>query len=501
MTSVVRHIGEAREVARWEALDWAARELAPALNAAHEDVEVSVRPTFILGAPSGAGDRETELGTALTGVEGPFRIQSANAVAYVGAPRLAAAHALELMAEAAADAEDSSRTGVRDVVIQPYDVPVRNDRRYPTLTGELSTENAYPISYLDPKDGVARVVFGAGDDLATRADALRFCPRHPDLMPDFSQPDDVLRNGQKVFHAVSGPPDALVVSEHPLDVARADRTLDGVGGVVSIENQTIYPGVHRDGVRTVTCAMLLRGHPFAFAPLLADAVERLRDAPASLGGGGGRQPWSLCFALVLPATGETARPRLVITDLHEVPRPDAPAAPDAHLTLLTTETALGLGAFEETHDLVYVPPERFDVARSREIAAEIAAANAHLTGEGRRFVLIVPGRLGSTDRSLGVPVRWRDISSASVQIEVALDDFNVEESHGTHFFRELTGHGVGYLHVSLAQRGAVIHWDRLASLAAAYEGTFVRHVRLDEPPLRIWIDGANARGIVAVGAH
>jgi hypothetical protein len=170
--------------------------------------------------------------------------------------------------------------------------------------------------------------------------------------------------------------------------------------------------------------------------------------------------------------------------------------------VVSTEVALGNGRYDDLCDVVYVPPERFDRGVTVAIAAEVADINARLKAAGTPYLLLGPGRWGSADRWLGIPVRWDQISGAQVIVETDLPDFKVTPSEGTHFFQNLTSFQVGYLTVNHGRPRTVCRWDRLDDMDAVWEGQFVRHLRL-EAPLDILIDGRSRRGVIrqAVGPH
>jgi hypothetical protein len=163
--------------------------------------------------------------------------------------------------------------------------------------------------------------------------------------------------------------------------------------------------------------------------------------------------------------------------------------------LVATEVALGNGRHHDVHDIVYVRPDRFDRARTREIAQEVAAVNRRLLEEGRPYILLGPGRWGTSDHWLGVPVRWDQISGARVIVETDLPDFRVTPSEGSHFFHNLTSFHVGYLTVNHGAPPARCDWAWLDAQPVAWEGTFLRQVRL-ETPLEVVIDGRNRRAVV-----
>jgi hypothetical protein len=403
------------------------------------------------------------------------------------------------------EADAAERRGPADpgsepvILLQPILGNRREDRYYPDVSGILLSENHYPVSYLRREDGIAYVALGLGYRLRASMQALRFSPAYPDVMPDFSTPKDVLKHTQRRFHAVDlsgsaggsadGQPAAF-----GLDVALADGTLAPVGGVVSLENQIIYPGVHRPGVRVVTFAQLLKSTVLPLPAVLSALLEALRE--------GSPVPFAVRFALSLsndPGRGDPHR--LVVERVERMARPgkreedfgDPPTGPTD--VLCRSESAMGDGEYAGIHDVVYVPPDRFDRLRSAEMAREIAALNARLTRLERPYALVGPGRWGTAERSLGVPVLWTDIAGAHVIVEAGIEGFDVEYSRGTHFFRELTYHDVGYLHVNPQRADERIDWQALAAAPVESEGAFSRHVTF-ESPLWIYLDGRSGRGVI-----
>ncbi|MFH1279137.1 MAG: hypothetical protein ABIK65_12255 [Candidatus Eisenbacteria bacterium] len=390
--------------------------------------------------------------------------------------------------------EDLGGEAAAPIVVREVPGRERNGRYYPDISGLLLGENYYPISYLKPMEGIAYVSLGLGAPNRAHRGALRFSPAHPDLMPDFSTPADILRNSQRNFLALDPADPSAGPLEFDLGVAMKDGALAPVGSVYSRENQALYPGVGREGVKVVTFAPMLRGGGFPLAKILKELLDRFREAfreplavefAVSLGGGsaGGREHRFIVERVTAQWTGEEGAPEPL--DL-ESPGDDL---------LCSSGAALGNGTFPGIRDILCVCPDRFDVSKSHDIGREVGRFDRGLREGGRPYVLIGSGRWGTSDRWLGVPVTWGDISGARIQVEVGLEDFNVESSRGTHFFRELTFHRIGALHIGPGNPRDRIDWDYLQTAPTASEGEFVRHIALDEP-LRIRIDGRRGRAAI-----
>jgi hypothetical protein len=164
-------------------------------------------------------------------------------------------------------------------------------------------------------------------------------------------------------------------------------------------------------------------------------------------------------------------------------------------TIVATEVALGHGRYREIRDVVFVDPGRFDRGRTPAISREVGEINRRLAAEQRPYLLLGPGRWGSADRWLGIPVAWADISGAAVIVETDLEDFKVTPSQGTHFFQNLTSFQVGYLTVNQSSGGGRIDWGWLEAQAPLAGTEWLRHLRF-EAPIEVLIDGPSGRAVV-----
>lgn len=172
------------------------------------------------------------------------------------------------------------------------------------------------------------------------------------------------------------------------------------------------------------------------------------------------------------------------------------ASVDTSEALIYAESALGIGAMHDISDIVYVKPDTFDSLSTERIADELLALNLRMREEGRSYILVGPGRWGSSDPFLGVPVKWTHISEAKVIVECGIERFEVEPSQGTHFFQNVTSLGVGYLTINPFRGDGSFRISRLDAQPAVYEGTYLRQVRF-EPPLKVYIDGRSNKGIIS----
>jgi hypothetical protein len=370
---------------------------------------------------------------------------------------------------------------------------------YPHFSGVAHSSNFYPAAGMAPEDGVATVALGLGRTVVEGGKSLRFSPKHPHVLPQFGTTEDWLECSQRNFFAVDvsnpdrypGRNDDFNLSLLELSDAERHGTLAPVGSIYSAENDAVYDGIHRPGVRLVSFAHVLKADIFPLAEILQLLLELGRRTMSA--------EVEIEFAVVL-GDGRLTSHQFGFLQIRPLAAGyDAPDIPDdlMHLpgTLVATEVALGNGSIEGIADILYVPVSRFDRSKTREIAEEINQLNKEFIKSGTPYMLIGPGRWGSSDRWLGIPVRWDMISAAQLIVETDLTDFKVTPSQGSHFFQNLTSFQIGYMTVNSETGSGRLDYDWIDSQPAVSEGEFVRHVRLQEG-VRIMIDGRSRRGVV-----
>lgn len=378
---------------------------------------------------------------------------------------------------------------IQQIVGRPH-----GDRFYPNFAGVVRSYNFYPFRDQRPEDGVAMVALGLGQLVVEGGAALRFCPAYPQVLPQINAGRGFLDQSQRFFYAIDLRRDPVLTRDGAvvrldLDEAERDGTLAPVGSVWSPENDALYDGIHREGVRAVTFAHVLKSEIFPLAAILRRALEIGR---AGMGG-----PVELEFAANLFPDGGgefallQARPYGLSGGLEPVEIDPTPR----ESYLLYSERALGNGTMRNLRDVVYVKPAAFDSGSTRQIAAEINACNDALTSDGREYLLIGPGRWGTANPWLGIPVVWSQISGARVIVETTLEDFLVDPSQGSHFFHNLTSLGAAYLAVDPRSGRDHVDWDWIESQPQVSETQFVRHVRCDAA-FEVRIDGRTSRAAV-----
>lgn len=369
---------------------------------------------------------------------------------------------------------------------------------YPDLAGTARSTNYYPIREMRPEEGIATVALGLGRTVVEGERALRFSPAHPQWLPQLSTPEDVLENAQRDFWAldVERAPDFLDPEPNanlvrlPLSVAEAQGRLWPVASVYDPDSHAIREGLDRPGTRLVTFAPILKHRLFPLPEIL--------EALMALGRAGMAGPVEIEFAADLqPEDGGPRRFAFLqirpLVSLEATGRVDLDAVP-AEAVFIRSPRALGSGRIGDIRDIVAVRMDRFDRAHTREVAAEVGAMNAGLLRAGRPYLLIGPGRWGSADRWLGIPVSWYQISGARVIVECDLDGAAVEPSQGTHFFHNMTSLGIGYF-TAHGRNGARVDWAWLDAQTPVEAGEWVAHYRL-EGPLEVLIDGRQGAGLV-----
>ena len=373
-------------------------------------------------------------------------------------------------------------------------------RYYPAFAGVMQSYNYYPVPPLEAEDPIAHIALGLGKTIVEGYTALRFSPAHPHNLHQFSTLGDFLGNSQKQFVALrTGQQDAtLHYEEEPalhtagIEEAEADGSLELVGSTYSAENDRIYDGISEPGRRLVTFAPLLKNEVLPLAEIMREISALGKEAM-----GCNIEMEFVCdydhvsgaalFNIV------QMRPMVSRSPIKKVSLKDI--SPDRLLCL--SAKALGNGAQRDIADLVYVIPEKFDALKTREIAEEIGEINARLREEGRPYLVIGPGRWGSSDPSLGIPVKWHHISGSRIIIEAAYGDFVVDPSYGTHFFHNVTSLGIGYFTINETGPDAFINWEKLLAEKPLAELKYIRHLRF-AGPLDIRIDGSEGRAAVAV---
>jgi len=389
------------------------------------------------------------------------------------------------------------------VIIQHLIGRPHSGRFYPSFAGVAQSYNYYPFGRIQSQDGAARVALGLGMTVVEGRGGLRFCPKYPRHLPQFSSVDDILKNAQKTFAALpmgetNGDPHSRYRPKlYPVKQAQLDQTLDPIGSIYSHENHTIHDGVARPGTPIVTFAGVLKHQLFPLPELLNELLEIGTKAMIT--------PIEIEFAVDLERPDQQPRTFACLqmrplAVMRELTRTDLSRIDRRHL-LCQSPRAMGNGRIKGIADVVCIVPELFDRKHSRKTADAVADLNAFLRMEGRPYVLIGPGRWGSADPWLGIPVNWGQIAGARIIVETGFSGLSVTPSEGSHFFHNMTAFHVGYLTVNPDSGEGLIDWQWLLGQEVLRSGANgLRWIRLKEPVLGL-IDGQSCSGVIVKSAR
>ncbi|GAB4247303.1 MAG: PEP/pyruvate-binding domain-containing protein [Thermoleophilia bacterium] len=382
------------------------------------------------------------------------------------------------------------------VIVQKVVGSTHGNRFYPDVSGVARSYNYYPAPPMAAEDGIATVALGLGKTVVGGERAQSFCPKYPRHMMH-SAVRDILQNSQRHFWTLvlDGDIDGLVPEAWEqrlgLEVAESDGTLAPVASTYDPENDAVYDGVARKGVRLVTFAPLLKFNLFPLPEIIQMLLE--------LGSRGMAMPVEIEFAVKLSNVPGVPnefgflqlRPMGLSRELEELDIGEV----EREALVCRSAGILGHGVLDTIRDVVVIDVDRFDRTQTLAVAHEVAQQNGELVREGRPYVLIGVGRWGSADPWLGIPVSWDQISGAKVIVESELKDIAVAPSQGSHFFQNLTSFGVGYFSVNSEDEASFVDWGWLAAQPALHEGRFVRHLRF-ERPLVVRMNGKKREGVV-----
>lgn len=372
-------------------------------------------------------------------------------------------------------------------------------RYYPTMSGVLRSLNYYPIGDEEAEEGIASLALGLGKYIVDGGQTLRVCPYHPHQVLQTSETEMALRDTQTQFYALDMKhvgddfkvDDGFNILKLRVKDAVEDQSLNYIASTFDPYDQVINDGVYETGRKLITFAGVLQHDVVPLPELMQMSMKCGSEAM--------RRPVEIEFACNIHADKTCdfyllqIRP---IVDAKEMLDEDVRAIPDADC-LLRSHNSLGHGISEDVTDVVYVKyDDHFSAMNNFYVADDIERINRKFLADGKNYVLIGPGRWGSSDHYLGVPVKWPHISAARVIVEVALKNYNIDPSQGTHFFQNLTSFGVGYFTVDTnTEEGGFVNKEILDAMPAVEETQYVRHVRFNRP-LRILMDGKKQEGAV-----
>jgi DNA-binding NarL/FixJ family response regulator len=401
------------------------------------------------------------------------------------------------------------------VIIQRVIGRHHGQRFYPTFSGVAQSFNYYPVGPQEGDDGIVHVALGLGRLVVDGGLALRFSPRHPEILPQFATPKAMLDGSQRTFYALDmehpcceADIDPLAnVREFDLATAEKDGTLFTVGSVYCREDGQLREDFRVAGPRVVNFSNILKHGAIPLADALSAVITIARQALA-----GSVEIEFACemgdWGQLTARPGERLDPHLYILQMRPLGTQSLQSEIGRHEyswgeILCASTRSLGHGVERNVRDIVYVRRDRWQAAHNKRIGREIDRLNEKLAKESRQYLLIGPGRWGTADEWLGIPVQWRQISKARVIVEASPRGYAVEPSQGTHFFQNITSLRVGYITLPPAAEKPgeddgtteYLDWDWLDAQPAHRETEHLRHIRLDGT-LTVILDGVDGRGLI-----
>ncbi len=370
---------------------------------------------------------------------------------------------------------------------------------YPTMSGVARSVNFYPIGNEKVEDGMVRIGFGLGKLIVEGGLSLRFSPKYPRKVLQLSSPDMALKSTQKEFYALDlakerftfSTDDGLNLKKLPVTEAADLSEFKYIASTYDYESHMIRDGAFGKGKKVITFSQILNNRLFPLSDILNDLLrigqEEMRNqVEIEFAVDFSQERQGVVFFNALQIRPIVENDATLGTDLGDISDDDA---------IIVSNSAMGNGVITDVCDVVFVKPESFDPAQTKKIASDLEDLNNKFIKEDRYYVLIGPGRWGSQDPWLGVPVKWPQISQAKVIVESGLENFRVDPSQGTHFFQNLTAFRVGYFTINPFIQDGYYDIDFLKNQPPVYEDKIIRHVRFDAP-LHIAIDGRHTKGVV-----
>jgi len=384
------------------------------------------------------------------------------------------------------------------VVIQDVVGNHHDDHFYPHISGIAQSHNYYPVAHMEPEDGFGIASLGLGHYVMNGERAYRFSPKFPTV--EISSLEDQVRDSQLEFLALDMNSSEVDFAREgseanlhrlPISKAEAHGVLDHLASVYDADNQRMDPGLSSSGPRILNFADILR---YEYVPM-AHALDLIMDVGKEALG----SPVELEYAVDLEKAGN-GKPSFFILQVKPMLGTgkeftfDAGGIPRDEM-LIFAEKSMGNGKVGDIEDLVYVDPDSFDRLKTKEMVGQIEQFNRKLLEQNRKYILIGPGRWGTRDPFIGIPVDWSQISNAKVIVEMGLEDFPLDASLGSHFFHNLTYMNVGYFSIQHEGTSSFIQWDELKKQKEMGRTEFIRHIRFGQP-IFIMMDGKKRVSIV-----
>lgn len=371
-------------------------------------------------------------------------------------------------------------------------------RFYPTLSGVVRSLNFYPVGNEKSEEGIANIVLGFGKYIVDGGISLNFSPYHPQNIIQLSSVDYALRDTQRFFYALDltntklkfSPDDAFNLLKLNIKDAEKDGSLKFIASTYNPMEQMIYDGYYEGGRKIISFTNILQHETFPLSKILQ---ETMRIGQEEMG-----RAVEIEFAVDIKNRDEGCFYLLQIRPIvqnKEILNEDLSIV-DSDKTILISHSALGHGISDDVYDIIYVKSNNFNAANNPQIALEIEKINKQFLDLDKNYILVGPGRWGSSDHWLGIPVKWSQICNARILVETALDGYRIDPSQGTHFFQNLTSFGVGYFFINpFMNENDLFDEKCLNNFPEVYETEYIRHVQ-SQNPMIIKINGKESIGVV-----
>jgi hypothetical protein len=370
---------------------------------------------------------------------------------------------------------------------------------YPSISGVARSVNFYPIEPEKAEDGIASIALGLGKYIVDGGTSLRFSPIHPKKILQLSSTEMTLRETQKVFYALDlnnthftpETDDSTNLAKLRINVAEKNGSLQQISSTYDFQNNVISEGMYVEGKKVITFSNILKYKTFPLTDIIHDILhvgekEMGKGVEIEFAVEIDHQKGKPGTFYILQIRPIVENQELLTDDLSKIEEKES---------IIICKSALGNGQIKQIHHLVYIKPDSFDSSRSEEIAEMVGKVNEQMIEEKSNYILIGPGRWGSSDPWLGIPVKWPQISMARLIVESGLENYRIDPSQGTHFFQNLTSFRVGYFTINPFIGDGYFDLEYLNRMEAVSENEYIRVVRF-EKALEIKIDGKNKHGVV-----
>jgi CheY-like chemotaxis protein len=388
--------------------------------------------------------------------------------------------------------EEKMAIVIQEVVGNPYD-----SCYYPNISGTAQSHNYYPVAHMKTDEGFSVAALGLGRYVVEGEKSYRFSPKYPGL--EINSTADIYKNSQVEFYAVNlAKPEINILEGEEaglikLSISEAEKhgNLKHCASVYDIENDVITPGLDKAGPRVINFANILKYEYIPLARTLNIILDVVKEALGC--------PVEIEFAVDLERDRNNL-PSFYLLQIKPLFGNESDYNIDEERVnknsiLIRSGRSMGNGMINNLGDVIYIKPETFDKMKTREMAVEIDRINSGMLKSGRKYILIGPGRWGTRDRFIGIPVSWPQISNAAVIVEMSMEGFPLDASLGSHFFHNLTSMNVGYFSVNHTSPDDIIRTGILAEADLVEETGFVRHVRFSSP-LQVLMDGKKGLALI-----